>query len=594
MAAQRIGRRRLLVVAMPLAAVILAVAPVALGRWESTGGVSPMIAPAPTLVSAMSPVEPVPPAQREQAPAPLPTARTVTLTPLSHLSLGDTGFHGDVWGHNGFAYVGSWGSYAACPATGVKIVDVRDPLQPRWVSTVANIAGTSQEDVVVRAVKTADFSGDLLVVGIQICNGGPGIGGMSVWDVTDPYNPVGLSFFPTSSRGVHELDLIQHGERVLALLAVPNSEAQGGGGDFRIVDLSNPRQPVQLSAWGARSGLGLDLGGGIGCTHQIYDHSARASADGMRAYLSYWDAGVVMLDISDPSAPRVLGRLVYPAGEEGSTHSVAPTADGHLLLVADEDDVFRTPLGLHLRVQTADGPRDIRGCESQFAPRLDTTGVIDSRVIDGSSACSGMALPESVRGNVAVIAEGTCSLTQQAARLAAAGARAIIVGTDGDVTSMRGPDAGVPVVAVSAADAAVLRRAAGGEGAPITLPFERHWSGLRIVDITDPAAPQQIGGYQTPNSLAFPAPSDGYYTIHNAEVRGDLAVLSWYSDGVRVLDIADPTQPREMAAYVPPAAANPLHNTFPDETLVWGVAVMGDLVLVSDINSGLHVLRLAQ
>jgi hypothetical protein len=70
--------------------------------------------------------------------------------------------------------------------------------------------------------------------------------------------------------------------------------------------------------------------------------------------------------------------------------------------------------------------------------------------------------------------------------------------------------------------------------------------------------------------------------------------LSWYSDGLRVLDISDPANPREVAAYVPPAARNPLRAVFPDQTLVWGVSLMGDLVLLSDINSGLHVLRLEQ
>jgi hypothetical protein len=265
------------------------------------------------------------------------------------------------------------------------------------------------------------------------------------------------------------------------------------------------------------------------------------------------------------------------------------------LLVADEDDVFRTPLGLRLRVETSDGPREIRGCESLFTPGLDTIGVTDGRVIDGGSVCPGAALPDDVRGQVVVItADSGCSLSQKATRLAAAGARAIIAGVNGEATSVRGPEAAVPAVVVSAADAALLRAAAGATGAPITLPVDRRWSGLRIVDIADPATPRQIGAYQTPDSLRFPAATDGYYTIHNAEMRGNLAFLAWYSDGLRVLDIGDPTHPRELTAYVPPAAPNPLHVVFPDETLVWGVSLMGDLVLVSDINSGLHVLRLDQ
>ena len=72
----------------------------------------------------------------------------------------------------------------------------------------------------------------------------------------------------------------------------------------------------------------------------------------------------------------------------------------------------------------------------------------------------------------------------------------------------------------------------------------------------------------------------------------DLAVASWWSDGVRVIDISDPSAPRELTSYVPPAEPNPQRVIFPDRTMVWGVAVAGDLILLSDVNSGLHVVRL--
>src|SRR5262249_51632619 len=120
-------------------------------------------------------------------------ARSVTLTLLGHEPLGGQSLHGDVRGREGFAYGGAWGTGSRCPATGVKIADVTDPMQPRWVSTVAATPGTSQEDMVVRSIQTPAFSGDLLVVGIQGC-GAIGRGGLAVYDVTDPRNPVQMSF----------------------------------------------------------------------------------------------------------------------------------------------------------------------------------------------------------------------------------------------------------------------------------------------------------------------------------------------------------------------------------------------------------------
>jgi hypothetical protein len=114
------------------------------------------------------------------------------------------------------------------------------------------------------------------------------------------------------------------------------------------------------------------------------------------------------------------------------------------------------------------------------------------------------------------------------------------------------------------------------------------WGFLRIFDIRNPAEPVQIGQYATPNSAT--TRRDGTYTVHNPFVVGDRAFLSWYTDGIRVLDIANPTRPREVAAYVPPAAVDP-YRSHTDTAQVWGVYVQGNLVLASDINAGLYVLR---
>jgi hypothetical protein len=61
------------------------------------------------------------------------------------------------------------------------------------------------------------------------------------------------------------------------------------------------------------------------------------SADGRTAYLSYWDLGMILLDLSEPEKPRWLGRFAEPQSAEGNTHSIALAhRDGKLALVADE------------------------------------------------------------------------------------------------------------------------------------------------------------------------------------------------------------------------------------------------------------------
>jgi hypothetical protein len=97
-----------------------------------------------------------------------------------------------------------------------------------------------------------------------------------------------------------------------------------------------------------------------------------------------------------------------------------------------------------------------------------------------------------------------------------------------------------------------------------------------------------------------PPPARGWYTVHNPFVVGDTAYLSWYGDGLRVIDISDPSSPRETAFFVPGDTeashgqqVAPRHNE-PVEggaAAVWGVYVHGDLILLSDIQQGLFILR---
>jgi hypothetical protein len=73
--------------------------------------------------------------------------------------------------------------------------------------------------------------------------------------------------------------------------------------------------------------------------------------------------------------------------------------------------------------------------------------------------------------------------------------------------------------------------------------------------------------------------------------------ISWYSDGIRVVDASDPRRPQEVAFFVPPAGhklVNPAQRgTLSQIPQVWGVFVdeATGLVYASDMNSGLWILR---
>jgi hypothetical protein len=265
---------------------------------------------------------------------------------------GTPGMNASVAALDGTAYLGSWGSEGQCDAPGVRVIDLHNPAEPTLESVAAVYPRTTAEHLTVLHHQSATFAGNLLVVGIQRCAAVGDEGGLALWDVSNPADPHELSFFGVGPkpRGVHEFTVGRRGDRLLAYLAVPDSELLTGHGDLRVVDITDPRAPVEVASWGAHRATGLPIGHGDQCAPECRGvsqrallHSVTVSPDQHTAYLSYWDLGLFVLDLADLSAPRVLGRFVEPLEADGNTHSVA-LAPGNVALVADE--TFEPPWGL--------------------------------------------------------------------------------------------------------------------------------------------------------------------------------------------------------------------------------------------------------
>jgi hypothetical protein len=73
--------------------------------------------------------------------------------------------------------------------------------------------------------------------------------------------------------------------------------------------------------------------------------------------------------------------------------------------------------------------------------------------------------------------------------------------------------------------------------------------GLWFYDVTDPAAPVQLGHFIPPRLI------DGMCTAHNfATIPGierDALVTAWYAGGFMVVDFSDPNAPTEFGHYLP-------------------------------------------
>jgi hypothetical protein len=124
------------------------------------------------------------------------------------------------------------------------------------------------------------------------------------------------------------------------------------------------------------------------------------------------------------------------------------------------------------------------------------------------------------------------------------------------------------------------------------------WGHLRMVS-ADVAAPTILGEFSVAeNDPQYCADNDTTkttFTSHNATPTKHLAVVSWYSAGLEVLDIHDPAHPRRVVEYRP----EPLASVTEEDpglggnpVLMWSYPILRDgLIYVTDIRNGLYILR---
>lgn len=159
------------------------------------------------------------------------------------------------------------------------------------------------------------------------------------------------------------------------------------------------------------------------------------------------------------------------------------------------------------------------------------------------------------------------------------------------------------------------------------------WRGFAVLDVTDPASPVVLAEHSDPELLAVhnvwptadgnhllvssevptghmtvfdisdldaihyvgdfgPYPFD---VIHNIVVQGDYAFVSWYEQGLVVVDLLDPSQPEQVAqfdtlAHVP--EGHTYEEPWPLFAGAWGVWPRDDgLVAVGDMQNGLFLFR---
>jgi hypothetical protein len=112
----------------------------------------------------------------------------------------------------------------------------------------------------------------------------------------------------------------------------------------------------------------------------------------------------------------------------------------------------------------------------------------------------------------------------------------------------------------------------------------------RIADISDPAHPRLAATFAPPDVPC----GGGTHTSHNPTPTGNLALVTWYSNGLQVFDISDPASPQRVASFQPqgPEPGQRDIQLGVSQSMSWSYPVIRNgLIYLADIDSGLHVLR---
>ncbi|WP_167761950.1 hypothetical protein [Blastococcus sp. CT_GayMR19] len=229
--------------------------------------------------------------------------------------------HGDRW----YLYLGHlW-------HRGWSVLDVTDPRSPTLCRFLEGPADTWTIQVQVadgRMVTALEKPNE----GWGIEPGRPFEEGAYIWDVAhDPEDPQLLGHWRTGGTGTHR-NFYAGGD-----LAYMTANPEGYVGHLlAVVDIGDPAHPTEVGRWWWP---GQHVAGGEKPEHDFYLHGPAYVVDG-RAYLGYGRVGMVILDVEDPTDPRLVGRVSF--GDLGSMlgcHSAVPLP-GRDLVVANSEAIL--------------------------------------------------------------------------------------------------------------------------------------------------------------------------------------------------------------------------------------------------------------
>lgn len=234
---------------------------------------------------------------------------------IGHSDLGGYGDGMQVMRSGDALYVGHFGP----SGMGTSVLDASDPSNLRLVTQWRAAEGGHSHKVQV-----AD---GLLITNFEAFRGGQTDQvGIAIFDLSDPFAPEQVGFWDSGGKGVHRI--VYEGGSHAYLSVTPEGFS---GRIWAIIDVSDPTNPVESGRWWW-PGMGPDE------TPDWPESEHRSVHHGMihgdRAFLGFWDSGMVILDITDHSDIRTISHLNWDVG--GNTHTCLPLPSRNVVVVTDE------------------------------------------------------------------------------------------------------------------------------------------------------------------------------------------------------------------------------------------------------------------
>jgi hypothetical protein len=210
---------------------------------------------------------------------------------------------------------------------GWSIVDVTDPANPRYVKFIPYV--TDDKKIITSQVTLHD---NLMLTSLNTFTPQKDPkAAVLLWDISDPENPKQVGSWLGGDTGAHR-NSYPGGKYAYLSTSYPGFKSN----IMVILDVSDPAHPKDVGKWwqpGQKDGEPQSPG------PQGFHGPVNVSPDGKSASLPY-TPDVVNLDISDPTNPKLVGRLhiTEPFASVGiqSVHTVLPLWDRKLLYVSSE------------------------------------------------------------------------------------------------------------------------------------------------------------------------------------------------------------------------------------------------------------------